>query len=154
CEPFLLLVIAYWNSPQRPFFRPLRPSDNSHFARSLAPGRTFSLTKNTARANSNGRFIVRYVPPVGSMVFGARKDRIRASSIFQLMTRPAEQSRIHQLARKSGYGGHTSRTRRGFLVVLIVAILATGPVGALFAGGKPDPATGAQAKTIVFIPKS
>jgi len=38
--------------------------------------------------------------------------------------------------------------------VLIVAILAAGPAGALFAGGKPDPATGAQSKTIVFIPKS
>src|SRR5215475_9728755 len=70
------------------------------------------------------------------------------------MARPAEQSRIDQLAGKSGYGGHTSRTRRGFLVVLIVAILAAGPAGALFAAGKPDPATGAQSKTIVFIPKS
>src|SRR5262245_46311517 len=70
------------------------------------------------------------------------------------MTRPAEQNGIDQLARKSGYGGDTRPTRRGFLVVLIVAILAVGPAGALFAGGKSDPATGAQPKTIVFIPKS
>jgi len=54
-------------------------------------------------------------------------------------------STIDRLARKFGYGGHT---RRRFLVVLIVAILA---MGALFAGGT---ATGAEPKTIVFIPKS
>src|SRR5690242_674659 len=62
------------------------------------------------------------------------------------MTGPVAQNSIDQLARKSGYGGHTRHTRRSFLLGLIVAILA--------AGTASDPATGAESKAIVFIPKS
>ncbi|MBV8141044.1 MAG: ABC transporter substrate-binding protein [Verrucomicrobia bacterium] len=38
--------------------------------------------------------------------------------------------------------------------MLFVAIFAAGAAGALFAGGKSDPATGGESKTMIFIPKS
>jgi len=67
------------------------------------------------------------------------------------MTEPVDQNSIDELAINCGYSGHTRHTRRSFLVVLLVAIFGAGTVGA---GGKSDSGTGAESKTIFFIPKS